>query len=182
MTVTPIAGNQYTLTVSIPLDFAFTTSATVDLQNVDMDVNGSVTPVEFELVAKDNTLFAFDITRMMINMVLATAADDGLFGNLTALTTGMYFRIEDGITKNLFNAKDNSDFAGEGFDATYTVRSSGGGEFGMRSRITFNGGDKRGVVKRLKFAGEDRFVGVVRDNLTGINKYRIKLQGQVAID
>lgn len=181
-TVTPIAGNQYTLDVAMPFDFAFTTSATVDLQNVDMDVNGSSTPVEFELTAKDNDLFAFDITRMMISMVLATAGDDGLFGDLAALTNGTYFRVDNGITNNLYNAKDNSDFAQEGFDATYVSRSGGGGSFGMRARITFNGGDKRGVVKRLKFATSDKFTGTVRDNLTTLNKFRVKLQGQVAIE
>lgn len=183
MTVTPISGNQYTLGITIPSDFPYTTASTCDLQNVDMDVNGSTTPIEFELVAKDNSLFAFDITRMIISMVLQTAGDDGLFGNITALTDdGMYFRIENGITKNMFNVKNNSDFSQEGFDVSYTTRSGGGGSYGLSSRITFNGSDKRGIVKRLKFDTEDRFVSVVRANQTGLNKFRIKLQGHVSIE
>ena len=181
LTVTPIAGNQYTLDISIPFDFAYTTVAGCELQNVDMNVNGSVTPIEFNLVAKGLNVFAFDIIRMSISMVLSTAGDDGLFGNITKLTKGMYFRTVDGVTKNLFNARNNSDFASESAgDTTYTVRSGGGGSFGSRSRISFNGDDKRGVVKRLITATEDKFVGVVRDDLTALNEFRIKLQGHVA--
>ena len=183
MLVTPIAGNQYTLDVSIPFDYPYTTNAGCELQNVDMDVDGSVTPVEFNLIAKGLNLFAFDINRMVISMVMSTSGDDGLFGNLTKLPNGIYFRTVDGISKNLFNARDNSDFAEEAAgDMSYTTRSSGGGSFGARGRITFNGQDKRGVVKRLFVATEDKFMGMVRDDLTGLNKFRVKLQGQVAID
>ena len=179
--VTTVAGNEYTITIAIPLDFDYTTNGSCSIQNVDMDVNGSITPVTFMVGPQGN--FKWDITRMMVSMVYDSAGDDGLFGNLTALTNGNYFRKEDsGTAQNLFNAKDNADFAIEGYDVQYTIRSTGGGEFGMRSRITFSGQDKTGVVIRLDGKTSDTFVGVVRDNLTDLNKYRIKLQGHVVED
>jgi len=179
--VVPVAGNEYTITIAIPLDFDYTTNGSCSIQNVDMDVNGATTEVIFKVGPQGN--FRWDITRMMISMVLSSAGDDGLFGNLTSLTNGQYFRKEDsGTAQNLFNAKENSDFAVEGFDVAYTIRSGGQGDFGMRSRITFAGQDKSGVVIRLDGNTNDTFVGVVRDNLIALGKYRIKVQGHVVED
>ena len=181
ITVTPIAGNQYTLGISIPLDYPYTTAGGCMLLDVDMNKNGSVTPIEFQVSPAPGT--RWDITRMMTSMVLSSQGDDGLFGNLPALANGVYFRKEDSAeSNNLFNAKENSDFAIEGFDVAYPVRSGGGGSHGMRSRITWGGQSKQGVVIRLDGNTNDSFVAVVRDDLTGINKFRIKVQGHVVED
>ena len=178
--VTPIAGNDYDVDVSMPLDYAFTTAATVTLQNIDMNVNGSVTPVEFGISPTGALAgIEWDINRMLVIMTHTGAGDDGLFGDQAQLTNGAYFRLEDGGTFNLFNARDNSDFASEGYDLTYSTRSGGGGSFGTRSRITFNGRDKRGIVLRLAADTDDKFVGVVRDNLTALSHFHVKVQGQV---
>jgi hypothetical protein len=179
ISVTPVSGNEYTIGIAIPLDHDYSASAGCVLQNVDMDVDGSLTPVEFKIGPAGN--YSWDITRLNVAMVLSTAGDDGLFGNLTALTASQYFRKENsGHTKNLFDVKDNSDFRLEsGGDVAYTTRSGGGGSYGMASRITFNGADKSGVVIRLIGDTDDTFTTVVRSNLTGIVKYRIKVQGHV---
>ena len=52
----------------------------------------------------------------------------------------------------------------------------------MRSRITWGGQSKQGVVIRLDGDTNDSFVAVVRDNLTGLNKFRVKVQGHVVED
>jgi hypothetical protein len=186
ISVTPISGNQYTIGIAIPLDFAFTTAGGCSLQNVDMNVDGSVTPVLFKVSPSgldDGT--EWDITRMIIIATMTSAGDDGKFCNLSALTNGVYFRTKDGITQNLFNAKENADFAEEAAgDLNYQVRSGGGGTHGMRGRITFNGQDKRGVVKRLAATTNDEFQAFVRDDLVDVSliKLRVKLQGQVVLN
>lgn len=177
-TVTPIAGNQYTAGISIPIDYPYTVAGGCTLLDVNFNKDGSVTEVEFMVAPKAGS--KWDMTRMIISMVLSSSGDDGLFGNISPLTNGMYIRKEDGAdSQNLYNAKENSDFAVEGFDIAYPIRSGGGGSNGMRSRISFNGQDKRGVVIRLDGDKNERFKCVVRDNLTGINKFRIKVQGHV---
>jgi len=179
--VTPIAGNQYTLGIAVPLDFAYTTASGCSIQNVDMDVNGSSTPVHFQVGPKND--FRWDITRLIVSMVLTTAGDDGLFGNLGALANGQYFRKENtGTSQNLFNVRENSDFRVESYDIVYPIRSTGGGEFAMASRISFNGLDKNGVVIRLDGLTGDTFKSVIRDNLEGLTKYRVKVQGHVVLD
>lgn len=179
--VTPIAGNQYTLGVSIPIDHPYTTLGGCMLLNVDMNTDGSVTPIEFQIMPA--TGVKWDITRMIVSMVLSSQGDDGLFGNITKLSNGMFFRREDGVnTHNLFNTKDNSDFAIEGFDVSYPTRSGGGGSAGMRSRISFNGNDKRGVVVRLDGDNNEHFTATNRDDLTGLNQFRIKIQGHIVTD
>ncbi len=174
------AGPDYDVGIAIPSDHDYTASANICLQNCDMNINGSVTPVEFfvsPMGASAGT--QWDITRMLVSMTHGSAGDDGLFGNLTALTNGTYFRFEDGTNYNLFNAKENSDFAIEGYDITYPSRSGGGGTAGTRSRITFNGRDKRGVVIRLSADSSDKFLACVRDDLASLDSFRVKVQGQV---
>jgi len=180
LTVTPISGNNYDLGIAIPMDHAYTTSAHVCLQNVNMNVNGSSTPVEFFLSPTgSSTGTCWDITRMIISMTHAAAGDDGLFGGIADLTKGVYFRVEDGTNYNLFNAKENADFAVQGYDITYPTRSGKSGVYGTRARITFNGQDKRGVVFRLCEDSDDKFLAKVRDNLSTLAGFRVMLQGQV---
>jgi len=179
--VTPIAGDQYTLGIKVPLDYTYTTAGGCSIQNVDMNVDGSITPKPYGVAPRGP--YKWDITRLMVSMILDSAGDDGKFGNLTALANGVYFRKEDAASsQNLFNVRDNSDFRVEGYDVVYPTRSGGGGSFGMAARITFAGSDKRGVVVRLDGAALESFVANVRDKLEGIVKFRIKLQGHIVED
>ena len=177
-----VGGDDYTISVAMPMDYPYTTAAIVCLQNVNMNVDGSGTPIEFSISPGGlNNDQDWDITRVIVAMTHTTAGDDGTFGGIPALTKGVYMRYMDGVTKNLFNAKENSDFAIEGFDVVYSIRSTGGGTFGTRSRITFNGQEKRGVVIRLCASELDKLLAVVREDLdvAGLLSFRIKAQGQV---
>lgn len=179
--VTLIAGNQYTLDIAVPLDYPYTTAGGCFIQNVDMNVNGSVTAVNFAVAPQGK--YRWDITRMMIGMVLATAGDDGKFGNLSALTTGLFMRKEDSEnSQNLMNIKDNSDFRLEGYDVEYPPRSGGGGDYGMAARISYSGQAKAGVVIRLSGKTGDSYRATVRSDLLLIGKFRIKVQGHVVSD
>lgn len=176
--VTPIAGNQYTIGITVPIDYPYTVAAVCAVINIDMDIDASVTPVTFKIGPIPGT--KWDITRFMVAMVLSSAGDDGLFGNIAALAASMYVRKNNGATsQNLFAVKDNSDFRVEGYDVAYPTRSGGGGSHGMAARITFSGQDKSGVVERLDGDNSETFSATIRSDLTLINKFRIKVQGHV---
>jgi hypothetical protein len=180
--VTVIGGGDYDIDIAIPLDHEYTVGATIVLQNVDMNVDSSLDINHKDFYVTPEGMSAgteWDITRMIVSMTHGSAGDDGKFGGIPALALGVYFRIEDGTNYNLFNAKDNSQFALQGYDITYPIRSGGGGAFGTRSRITFNGSDKRGVVFRLAADTGDRFMGHTRDDLSGLDSFRVMIQGQV---
>jgi hypothetical protein len=180
MSVTPIAGDDYDLGLSIPVDHDYTTGAAVILENINMNVDGSSADVEFSISPAGLTAgVEWDITRMIIAMTHPAAGDDGLFGDLAALTNGVYLRIENGTKYNLFNARENAHFAEQGFDTDYEARSGKAGVFATRSRITFNGPDKRGVVFRLSASTSDKYVAIVRDNLSALNGYRTMIQGHI---
>lgn len=173
--VTPIAGNQYTIDIAIPIDFPYTTDSVCKLEDVDMDKDGSLVQIDYMEgpIAGTN----WHITRMIPSMVLSTAGDDGLFGNLTALTKGQYFRKENTVeTENYFNIKENADFAVEGYDIRYPTRSGGQGSFGMTNRTTFT---KNGAVIELKGSSGHVFRATTRDNMLALGKYRIKIHGHV---
>lgn len=175
-----VAGNQYRLTLGVLMDLDFTVGATCMLTNADMDIDGSSTPIEFTISPQYlDSGEQWHLNRMMISMIIATAGDMGLFGDITALTNGQDFKIINGVTFNDMHIKDNSDFALQGYDVSFDTRSGGGGSFGMRSRITFNGQGKKGVAIELKSTEDDRYSTFVNDNLTGINKYRIIIQGHM---
>lgn len=177
--VTPVSGNEYTIDIAIPLDYGYSNNAGCSIQNVDINKNASSTDISFSIKPASG---AWDITRMMISMVLGTAGDDGKFGNIDALDPdeSQYFRKEDTeLSQNLFSVRDNSDFRLEGYDVSYPIRSGGGGDFGMGGRVTYAGEDKSGVVIRLSASSNESYKTVIRSDLTGIAKYRIKAQGHV---
>lgn len=173
--VLSLGGNQYRVDLSMPLDFPYTIAGGCRLLDVDMNKDGSITPINYAVGPAPGV--DWHINRMMPAMVLSSSADDGLFGNLQALQRGQYFRKENSTkTENYFNVKDNSDLAIEGYDIRYTIRSGGQGSYGMTARVTF---EKNGSVIELIGDNSDLFRTTNRDNLTGINKYRIKVHGHV---
>lgn len=179
--VVPVSGDEYTITIDVPLDFDYTSIAGCTIQNVEMGKDFSGSDGIFQVGPKGD--FRWDITRQMVSMVLATKGDDGLFGDLTKLENSQYFRKENGITsQNLFTVKENSDYAAEGFDLRYPDRSGGQGEFGMSARVSYNGPDKSGVVIRLDGATNDNYRTVIRSDLQLLGRYRIKIQGHVVQD
>lgn len=183
ITVTPIAGNQYTLGLDTPLDYAFGTASGCSILSVNLAVDGSTTPVEFRITPGGlNPATQWDVTRIMGSMTHTSIPDDGTFGGIAALTKGIYFRIENGIIKNGFNAKTNGDLALRMFDVTYPPAAPAGFK-GTRFRRSINGQDKNGVVLRLDGAVDPNDAGVlkivIQDDLTGLNSFIVVVQGHV---
>lgn len=147
--------------------------------NVNFAVNGAVTNVEYHVLPPPG--ITWDLTRVMITMILSGQPDDGLFGDLSRLTNGVYFGVEQSgfIGGYVGNFHDNSDFRASAYDVTYSVRSGGGGSWGMSVRKTFAGQDKYGVAIRLNGDLIEEFIGVVQDDLTGIVQFRVKVMGHI---
>lgn len=186
LAVTPIAGNQYTLRLDIPTDFAFTTDAFACLNNDNMAVDGSVTPVLFRVSPANLTAgVEWDLTRFMLSFRGAgygtppnNQPDDAGFGTMGPLTNGIYIRSVNGITKNLFNAKTNFDLKSRMYDIDYSLDNKNG-EFGARGRRSINGDDKNGVTIRLEAVTEDEFQLWVNDDLTDMTEMVMVVQGHV---
>lgn len=169
------------ITLDTPLDFAFPVGSNVVPTSRDLNVNGSVTPVIASVTASGPVANkSVDITRIIVSMVLATQPDDGLFGNIAALTNGIVLRRNDGEVRNIWNVKANADLAALAYDVTYTARSVPQGSYGMRCRYTFAGQDKHGVAVRLDPG--DFLQLIIQDDLEALTEFRIIAAGHIVQD
>ena len=147
--------------------------------NVDLSVDGSVSPVCFSLGPCCNQ--EWDVTRLIGQMILASPPDDGLFGDLDALTNGIFFGAENDLGQTyLVDVVENGEFRASAYDVSYQDRSSpAGGLYGLTFRKSFAGADKMGVAIRLSANANEEFVCYVQDNLSDINRFIIKIMGHV---
>lgn len=183
--ITPLGGNNYSLKMDTPLDFAFTISGGCALTSTNLAVDGSVTPIIFRITPGGlNEDIEWDITRFILLWggdgigAQNDAPDDGDFGVTTALTNGIVIRVVDGITKNIFNAKTNGDFRVRTYDLTYQGITRGG-VYTVTTRRTFAGQDKNGVTIRLKANSKDEFQIIIQDDLTAMTGGQMVAQGHI---
>lgn len=172
----------YDVTLDTPLDHDYGLTSGCSEGNINLAVNGSVTPVIFTVTPvglKAGT--RWDITRIMGSMLDDTAMDDAKFGGIAKLTNGVVFRKKNGVYKNIFNAKNNNDLSSHMYDVTYADKAAAG-TYGLRFRRTFAGQDKAGVTIRLSADDNDSFECIIRDDLTGITTFHIIAQGHVVED
>lgn len=176
-----VNGLNWDVTLDLPLDYAFTTAGGCSERTSNLAVDGSVTPQEFTVSPSNlDAGVAWDITRICIQFIGASAGDDSKFGTMAALANGIVFRYENGVTKNLFSAKTNADLAlHTGGDVSYQTRSGGQGAYGVRARRTFSGQEKNGVTVRLNSVTSDKFSVIVQDDLTDIAVFQVVAQGHV---
>ena len=177
--VVTISGNNISVTPPIPYDLDISKIETAKRVRVNMAVAGThTTPVKFETRPPNG--LRWDLTRMILDMILTSGADDGKFGNLPALINGIYFGFEgDNFTEYQLTVIDNGGFRASAFDVLYTSRSGGGGDYGQAVRKTSAGQDKLGVTIRLDGVTNDKFVKYVQDSLLLLNRYRVKIMGHV---
>lgn len=183
LSVTPITGNQYTITIDKPLNYAYTTAAVGELGNKNLGSGTSAatlaSPIKFRCGPSGMaTGVQWDICRMIIVCDDATAFDDWTeFGNLATLTNGLMLRVENagGRRETIGVYKSNLDLASDAYDADLFALGPTGGA--MKVRMSFNGNDKRGVVKRLVADDSDEFCMYVRDDITALDELFIKIQG-----
>lgn len=175
-----IAVDADTITINDYFDRSFSLNAGCSYGTSNFAVDGSIGRKIFS-VSPSNMLdgYCWDITRMMIIITDATSMDDGKFGGITGgLTRGISFRKKNHEYKTLFNARTNGDFRLTAYDLAYIDATLGpSGQYSLGVRKSFGGQDKYGVVLRLCSATDDELQMIVSDDLTGIIKGEIKLQG-----
>lgn len=165
-----------TLKLDTPLDYNFSTSASIENRSPDLDVDGSGSPISAVLAPAPGV--KWDVTRIIIVMRHSTAGADNLFGNLPSLTNGIVLRKSDGIHHTIFNAKNNGQLAERMYDVEYKP-AIGTSDDATRARRSFNGQDKNGVVIRLDGDSNEKLEVLIQDNLTGLNSFRIVAQGHI---
>ena len=172
-------SNPYTLTLDTPLDFAFTTAGGCSERNANMAVDGSSTPVEFTITPSGLTSgMEWDMTRVMITITDSTVMDDAKFGGISALTNGVYLRMDNTHSQNLMNIKTNEDWRLRAYDLEYSDKAPSG-SYGLGARKTYAGQSKSGVTIRLSEATDDELKFIIQDDLTGLDTFYAVGNGHV---
>jgi len=187
LSITGLGGNNYTLVLDTPLDYAFSVNGGCALTTSNMAVDGSVTPIVFQVTPNGlNSDVEWDITRILFVLagegvgVQNDAPDDGDFGVTSVLTNGIVLRSVNSITKNIFNIKRNGEFRLHAYDVTYTPASKQG-LYSVGVRRSFSGADKNGVTVRLKASTSDSIEVIVQDDLTEMFGFRTVVQGHMVL-
>ena len=167
--VTNVATNV--ITVDSPFDYAFSATSTVERCNINMNVNGSVTPVIFNITPSGLTNVKLDITKIHFYISDGTAMTSELFGGLTALTRGVVVRSIDGVHKVHFNIKKNGEFGLHCDDVRYDDRASGSNIWSVSAIKRFAGQENQGVTIRLESMTDDTIQIIVQDDLTGLIQF-----------
>jgi len=176
--VVSVAVNTLTMDRVINTDYAIGTQ--VEEINVDLAVNGSVTPI----VSYTASLPAYDldVTEMHIFINCSSQPDESLFGDLAALTNGVelyQLNGETGEINNLGTARRNGDMTlFTGVQTVYTDKG-GAGSYTVLVRAEFR--YAWGVTIRLRGTtsgvltpgGRDELRMVIHDDLTGLDSMYI---------
>ena len=169
-----IATNAITVDMPSGNDIASGTYA--GSSNINMAVDGSVTPVKFNLkTGTENVPITLHLTRIMIVMETLTAPSIHLFGDLPKLINGIYLRKTNGETVTYFNVKSNGQLMSVAYDVDF-LDATKFGVYGVKSRFTF---EKLGAIVELA-PGEDLELWV-QDDLSGLVNFGILAEGHINI-
>ena len=168
-----------TIIVDTQIDFVYISGSEVTFSNINMNVDGSVTPVIFTLRTGSPSIPSeVDITRVLITCITESAVNLSLFGDLSALTRGVAFRSVNGDQRNIFNIKKNLDIASLAYDWTpYVATNPSQGVDGFASRLTFAGQNKMGIA--LRVGQHDNLEMIVQDDLRGLVTLNAILEGHI---
>ncbi len=168
-----------TITLDTPLDFAYKIGSQVIVATINMNVNGSVTPVIFKhRLGSPSTNKATHITRIIITCLTDKPVDLLGFGDLATLIKGIVLRRVNGETINILNVKSNADLSNIAYDLNvYSATNPSQGIDGFVCRLTFAGQEKIGVALSLE-VGEN-LEAIVQDNLTGLVSLKIIAEGHI---
>lgn len=156
-----------------PLDYPFTTAATVETGAYNLNVDGSTTPKEFSI--SPPTGIELDVTDIRVTFKSPSTIDPFEFGGISALTNGLVIRNVNGITKNNAVIINNTGLYEHGFELEYDDRGGGGGFYALRCKKNFP--EVHGVTLRMTDDAGDSLKVKVQDNLTGLTQMIIVVLG-----
>jgi len=162
-----------------PLDTIFPVNQVVRIGSDSLNIDASGGIVQAHVEPPDSV--DWDITRMIVYIQGSGAMDDAKFGDQTALAKGIVFRVNNGSVLNIFSAATNGDLAQHMYDVTYSDKA-GGGSNAIRGRRTFAGQSKNGVTIRLIGTTDDEFQILLQDDMDGLEKFNVVIQGHVVTD
>ena len=179
--VTSVTVDEIEITPPIAYDVIIINIESSKRVNVNMAVLGTrAAKIPFITYPPNGSMW--ELRRFMPAMVLTSAGDDGLFGNLPPIVNGQFFGFENpAFAEYLVFIFDNGGWASSAYDVKYPIRSGGQGSHGMNVRKTVSGLDKNGVIVVLNGTTFDKFVGYIQDSLIGIERYTIKIMGDIVI-
>lgn len=175
--ITALVGTLVTL--DRPIDNNYVIGDTITKAIISMDVSGTLaSPQSFKTFPASTDIW--HIETITIELTHSTAGDNGLFGNLTALTNGVVLRIYNattGLYTTLANWKTNSDIVVDIGNITYSARSGGGGSYGTNSIGNFK--SNTGSVVFVDGTVGDYMEILIQDDLSTLDSFRIKVQGHI---
>lgn len=170
--------NVNAITVDIPVASNFLAASTQVVRgSIDLNIDGSVTPKSFKFQMRQ-CIIPIHILSVKVTMQHAAAADDGKFGGIAELLNGLYFRIVNTQNINLGIYKNNQDFKDRGGEVIYTQKAPAGT---YATEMIYDLKGVFGQILKIDPVKSDYFYGLVRDDLTGLNKFIISLIGHFEI-
>jgi hypothetical protein len=169
-----------TITLDTQIDFAYGSGAEVTFSNKNLAVDGSGTPVTFQARTGNLSITStVNVTRLLLTGITDTAASLPLFGDLPKLTRGVAIRLVTPTSKrNILNIKNNEEIVNLAFDFTiFESVNPAQGVDGFSSRLTFGGESKIGTV--LQIAQNDNLEVIVQDDLSGLVRFIVTLEGNI---
>jgi hypothetical protein len=155
------------VTLDCPVNRIYTTAnSLLSVSHIDMNVDGSVTPVIFSILPF--SLQKGDMTRVIVEMRSLDDMDFTTFGGLPELTNGCVIRVNngDGTYRNLYNFKSNGDIIEQCYDHRFLAPRGGNVTNGFTARLTWAGQSKHGVAIRLDGSLGESLEFIVQDDLT----------------
>lgn len=169
--ITAVNGN--TITLDRPSDYTFSSGSLVRVVNLNLEVDGSVTPMAYNVGPSSSENIEIHIHGIHIIMVTDTAPVFNGFGDLPALTNGIVLRRIGNNPATLWNVKSNSDFSLLSFDVRVNSAANQGWDVnGMAVHFSF---DNHGSVIRL--TPTDTLQLIIQDDITGLTSFRAMAYG-----
>lgn len=175
-TANAVNGND--ITMDVPIDFAYPTTAWVTVGTANLRLNGTpAAPIVAGVGPPSN--IDWEITRVHIRMVDAQVMDAGTFGGRDALPNGLLLRIDNGERYNIGNVKTNGDLAA--FATRYEFdEKPPAGKYGFTSNHAIAGMQNAGIALKIRGAAGDQVQVLIQDDLTGLDVITILAIGHVA--
>lgn len=147
-----------TITVDRPIDYVFDASTTLGaVITKDMRVDGATTKQIFSISGSD---IPIDTVGFCLNIISTSEPSDELFGDISALTNGLVFRVFDSYHKVLGVIRNNGMLRDFGATVEYNDKA-GGTNWSTTIYLPFK--DLWGVAFRIKT--NDCLQIIIQDNL-----------------
>lgn len=168
------AKDASSVTVVSPLTYAFTVAASVSAGSWNLNKNGSITPVSFELTSVSGV--TMHLTKISINLIDNSVMDSSKFGSLAALANGMVLRHENSRTCNLALLINNSGFSEQGFSTIYDEKPPSG-VYSVRHTMIIP--DIYGSVLEVTGDPSDKLILRIQDDLSAMDNVVCNLGGHI---